>query len=132
MDTKIFVWLRPIGRPCCRITVGDQVKDFILEQETTIELICTSSGSLNIEHYGKLDKDPDTAIIIEQIQFNEITDPSFVWAGIYYPKYPLHLSGASELKYHNYLSWNGSWRLDFSLPIYTWIHKTLDLGWIYD
>ena len=139
MDTslypaKINILLRPIGKPKCRISVNGQIKDIIVEQEQLISFKIQGNGSvkLSIEHYGKLDSDPSTALIIEQIEFNEITSPKFVWAGVYYPIYPKHMTGASELKSHNYLSWNGVWQLEFTLPIYTWIHKTLDLGWIYD
>lgn len=31
-----------------------------------------------------------------------------------------------------YLGWNGLWVLEFELPIFTWIHKLENLGWIYD
>lgn len=30
----------------------------------------------------------------------------------------------------NYLGWNGTWYLDIELPIFRWIHRTLDLGWL--
>lgn len=112
----------------------DQTKDLIVNGDTWVEFTLQGHGTktLNIEHYNKQDSDPTTALIIEQIQFNEITDPKFVWAGVYRPNYPIHLTGDPELKYHNYLGWNGVWQLDFTIPIYTWIHKTLDLGWIYD
>ena len=133
MDTKIAVRLRPIGTPRCKVHLGDQVQDFVLEKETTVYLTCRSDTSLSVEHYGKSDNDPTTAIIVEQIQFNEITDYKFVYQGIYHPCYPKHLMGNDTVIPHEtYLAWNGVWQLEFTLPIYTWIHKTLDLGWIYD
>ena len=133
MDTKLLIQLQPVGTPNCRITLGHHVQEFTLVQKTTVQIDCVTSGVLIIEHLGKLDNDPDTAIIIEQIHFNEITSPKFVYQGIYYPQYPKHLlGGAAELPHKNYLSWNGSWKLEFTLPIYTWMHKTLGLGWIYD
>jgi hypothetical protein len=30
----------------------------------------------------------------------------------------------------NYLGWNGRWALSIELPIYQWIHKTLNFGWL--
>lgn len=134
MDTEINILLRSIGSPRCKIIVAGQMQEFVIEQEQWIIFKIQGDGpvKLSIEHYGKLDSDPSTALIIEEIKFNEILDPKFVWAGTYSPNYPKHMTGASELKYHNYLGWNGVWTLDFTLPIYTWIHKTLDLGWIYD
>ena len=133
MDTKISIRLRPIGNPQCKVQLGNQIKDFVLDQEITVDLTCHDATLLTVEHYGKSDNDPTTAIIVEQIQFNEISDYKFVYQGIYYPSYPKHLLGNDTVIPHkNYLSWNGVWQLEFTLPIYTWIHKTLDLGWIYD
>jgi hypothetical protein len=130
----IEILLKPVGKPKCRISLNDQRQDLTVEQEYWVKLFYQGYGStrLSIEHVGKADLDPSTALIVEQIKFNEITSPKFVWAGIYSPNYPKHISGDPELKYHNYLSWNGVWNLDFTLPIYTWIHKVEDLGWIYD
>lgn len=139
MATKIYpvsvkILLTPIGSPKCRISINDQQQDIIIntQQWVTIPYQGYGLAKLTIEHYNKADKDPSTALIVEQIQFNEITDPKFIWDGVYRPNYPTHLTGDPELKYHNYLGWNGVWSLEFTLPIYTWIHKTLDLGWIYD
>ena len=30
----------------------------------------------------------------------------------------------------NYMGWNGVWYLDIELPIFRWIHKTTNLGWL--
>lgn len=133
MDTRISIRLKPVGLPKCKITVGDYQRDFILDQDTWIDLIVSSSGQLKIEHHGKDDNDPTTAIIVEEIKFNELSDPKFIYQGVYHPRYPKHLIGNDiVLPHKNYLSWNGVWILDFTLPIYTWIHKTLNFGWIYD
>ena len=42
----------------------------------------------------------------------------------------LHLTSIDP--YENYVDWNGIWVLDFTVPVYTWLHKVLGLGWIYD
>ena len=139
MDTKTYsvninILLTPVGRPHCRVTLGDHVQDVHMKELTWINFQVSGLGpmQLNIEHYGKRDSDPTTAVVIEKITFNEITSPKFVWEGLYRPNYPSHMTGDSELKYHNYLGWNGMWTLDFTLPIYTWIHQVENLGWIYD
>jgi len=130
----ISLLLRPINRPDSKISVGHQNQELIVTKDTWIQLSLNGVGlyRLSVEHRNKRDSDPDTALIVEQIKFNEITSEKFLWAGTYYPNYPHHMSGQSELKSHNYLSWNGVWQLEFTLPIYTWIHKIEDLGWIYD
>lgn len=98
-----------------------------------------SNGKLHIEFFGKSDSDTivetnqDKAIIIEQIKLNGIHRPSFVWQGEYRPNYPIHLKNEPEvLRAHTYLGWNGIWTLDFTIPVFTWIHKIENLGWIYD
>jgi hypothetical protein len=144
MDTNvdIRVLIKPIWFdrfPTCRIGINDELHELVLVEPTWVNLKHSgSNATLKIEHYGKTNADTniktneDTAIVVEQIHFNEITSPKFIWQGIYYPSYPQHVSGESELKFHNYLGWNGVWCLDFTLPIYTWIHQVEDLGWIYD
>ena len=98
-----------------------------------------SSITLEIEHFGKLDSDTDPAtgadmaIIVEQIKVNGIASPRFVWAGVYRPKYPPHMSNQpAEVKYCNYLGWNGVWSLDITLPSFVWIHNIENLCWIYN
>ena len=140
MATKIYpvdieILLKPVGQPRCRISIDDQRQDLVIEQEKWVKLFYQGHGAarLLIEQYGKLDLDPSTALIIDEIKFNGISSPKFVYQGTYYPDYPKHLLDSDRvLPHQNYLSWNGVWHLDLSLPIYTWIHKTLDLGWVYD
>jgi hypothetical protein len=77
------------------------------------------------------------AVIIDSVEFFGISDPRFVWAGVYWPEYPepwlsqQNPSPQAALTNHNYLGWNGVWRLNFDVPVFTWIHKTLGMGWIY-
>ena len=94
-------------------------------------------GWLEIVFMNKPDTDPDMAVIINSIEFFGISDPRFVWAGVYTPQYPEPWFSEQKekppvcLTNQNYLGWNGKWRLDFSVPVFTWIHQTLNLGWIY-
>lgn len=93
---------------------------------------------LSVELHNKQDSDTkleaglDKAVSIKEIEFFGITSPQFVWEGVYRPIYPLHIKNQPNiLKYHNYLGWNGIWSLDFEIPIFTWIHRINNLGWIY-
>lgn len=147
MDTKVHieVLLTPVmfdRIPTGRIGINDHLVDFVLDNPTWYTFDYTGSQvTLTVEQYGKTIMDTqgslDTAIIIEQVKLNGITDPKFAWAGIYRPDYPdYYLTQNPNLEPvltpYTYLGWNGIWTLDLPLPIYTWIHKTLDLGWIYD
>jgi len=103
--------------------------------------------SISVELCNKKEDDTDLArgldkaVNIRHIEFFGISDPRFVWAGHYHPIY--HPSWIDQQKQngivpepvltqHTYLGWNGIWYLDFSVPIFTWMHKIQSLGWIYD
>jgi len=143
----ISIRLEPIwfnNPPKMRIGVNDQLEEVILEKETTFNYAYDAvggPGKLQVDFFGKSIDDTniytgqDTAIIIKEITLNGISDPRFVWAGIYYPIYPDwidHSELTPTLSPHTYLGWNGSWILNFKLPIFTWIHKINGMGWIYD
>lgn len=111
--------------------------------EKTIDLrfsrpVSAGDHRLTVRFFNKTDQDTDVvdnrdkAVIVKEIQFFDIRSPRFVWNGIYEPDYPEHLENNPKiLKYHNYLSWNGVWYLDFTAPVFTWIHQVEDLGWIH-
>jgi hypothetical protein len=92
---------------------------------------------LEVVFMNKPESDADMAVIIDKIEFFGISDPKFVWAGVYTPEYPEPWYSQqiekppAELPRQNYMGWNGRWRLEFSVPVFTWMHKTLNLGWIY-
>lgn len=101
----------------------------------------SGSHSLTIELVDKSDLDSAQAIKINDLTIGSISSPRFVWRGYYRPRYPepwatqerekgiiLH----PEISNTDYLGWNGIWRLDFTAPIFTWIHQVEDLGWIYE
>lgn len=98
--------------------------------------------NLVVEFLNKQDSDTipeqnlDKAVIVESVEFFGIQDPCFVWAGIYQPIYPEPWASQQSkleplLKSHNYLGWNGKWTLTFDVPVFTWIHRIQNLGWIY-
>jgi len=100
---------------------------------------------LTVEFLNKTDSDSvdglDKAINIDSIEIMGISSQQFVYAGIYYPRYPepwatqqreQGIDLESRLYYKQYLGWNGVWRLEFTAPVFTWIHHVENLGWIYD
>lgn len=133
---KLALTLRPVGHPWVRVTVNDQTNSFVLANEKIIEFEQTcvaGSGYLRVEHFDKAENDADTAVIIESISFFGISDPRFVWAGSYVPQYPEHYPDKQPLLMaHSYLGWNGIYTLNFEIPIFSWIHQTLNLGWLYN
>lgn len=127
-----------------KIFHGDLLHDkmFMIDQ-----YIDSGESSLAIKFHNKspqdtvIEKNLDKAVIIDRIAFNKVESPQFVWQGSYTPEYHPEwyqqqitqgLVPEPVLKYHNYLGWNGEWKLTFSVPIFTWIHQIQNLGWIYD
>jgi hypothetical protein len=103
--------------------------------------LSTGTHVLDVQLLDKTNIDPVQAIKIEKLSLNGIADSRFIWNGIYYPEYPepwaseqLALGNILPRQLHNtdYMGWNGHWRLEFTSPIFTWIHKTCSLGWIYE
>lgn len=131
---KMCVTLEPVGNPWVDVEVQGQWKIQKLTETTDFEFEFNAQDlcCLKIKHFKKADNDHATAVIVKKIRFFGITDPRFVWAGSYFPEYPEHYPDkTTPLLGHGYLGWNGVYQLEFSVPVFTWMHQTLDLGWIY-
>ena len=141
MLTKVAVTLTPVCNtiaPDVFVSVPGHVVRETLWETKRIELEFDAPfGWLEVVFMNKPDNDIDLAVVIDKIEFFGISDPKFVWAGVYTPKYPEPWYSQQQekppkhLPQQNYLGWNGKWRLDFSVPVFTWMHQTLNLGWIY-
>jgi len=130
---KMSLCLRPINQPRVIITVGNHTIDQILThtQDFEFDFVAHDQAVVNVHHVDKLDSDPSTAVEILSVSFFGITDPQFAWAGMYTPVYPPHWPGPKELPGQTYLGWNGVWALEFSVPVFSWMHQKLNLGWLY-
>jgi len=81
--------------------------------------------------------DPCMAVIVEKVSFQSVEHDFKVYSR-YRPDYPSawlqeQISQGrppAEQIHSNYLGWNGVWCLDFQTPIYQWIHRRMDLGWL--
>ena len=149
MDTKfpvkIKVTLQPVFHndpPKVRITFGNVSELYDLTEKKFFHFFGISD-TLKIEFLNKKNEDTipnlglDKAVIIENISFYGISHNKFIWAGKYMPNYPEPWYSEQNpkppviLENTTYLGWNGVWELNFTRPIFTWIHKLLDLGWIH-
>jgi len=117
-----------------------ETKSFINDIELEV-----SEHNIFIELLNKTNENSnqieDQAIIINYIKFENILANRFVWNGIYVPEYPEpwateqknnNMELPKTLTNTNYIGWNGVWKLKFDVPIFTWIHKTENLGWIFN
>ena len=131
---KMSVTLEPVQSPYVTITVDKIVYKQQLFTTTSFDFdfVAANQTSLILEHHSKSDQDPDTAVIIRRIEFYGISDPRFIWAGIYYPVYPSHYPDQKFSRSgQDYLGWNGTYVLQFQVPVFTWIHQIQDMGWLY-
>jgi len=142
-NTRISITLRPEGQTPPTIRYGlDTVSmepEFLVGSKTIDFDIDMSEGEHKLIVYfeNKTNETSDQAVIIESVTVEGMTLDRFKWAGKYYPVYPE--PWASEQteplpavrECATYLGWNGCWELKFTVPIFTWIHKIENLGWIY-
>lgn len=131
--------------PQIRVSCGREIYNYVLYDQRWFDFEFDSENlqeTIAVEFLNKRNEDTvlaqnlDKAVIIEAVEFFGIQDPRFVWAGTYTPDYPepwasQQTSLEPVLKNQNYLGWNGKWTLTFDIPVFTWIHKTQNLGWIY-
>ena len=139
--TRIHLELDTINAASCIVYIDGQPVTFdrVIQGPTEYKFdteLSSGTHCLEIKHLHKQPTDPDTALIIKSITFNDITSDKFVWEGIYYPEYPKPWAAEQghlpqELTATKHLGWNGVWRLTFTAPIFTWIHTVENLGWIY-
>ena len=110
----------------------------VIESATVyFEFEAAKACQLQVEFTDKQDQE---AVIVESVSFFGIQDPRFAWAGVYEPNYPEPWATEQQaqgvvlkpqLSAHTYLGWPGKWTLTFDVPVFTWIHKVQNLGWIY-
>jgi hypothetical protein len=82
------------------------------------------------KNYNECTETQDAAVIINSVRFQHL-DNEFKYNSWYRPTYPADWSGERTTVVHsNYMGWNGCWGIDFSTPIYPWLHKQLNLGWL--
>lgn len=99
---------------------------------------CVLSIVFSNKDYSEFEKyAQDMMVTVDQVL---VQDYEFDFSGhsVYHPIYPepwatqqKDLGNILLPKIHsNYLGWNGEWQLNLEMPIYRWIHKTVNLGWL--
>jgi hypothetical protein len=87
-----------------------------------VELVNKTPSDTKVDKSGVIVA--DKALIIKTVTIEGYSLSDFLHRAVYYP------ANRDSLR-SNYLGWNGTWKLDIVTPIFTWIHKTQGLGWIY-
>lgn len=141
MDTRFNITLIPHGTPT--ITYGlDNSKGETLQFTEPLELnfnldLAEGEHKFFIDFKSKTNSTPEMAVEIGTVSVAGITTDRMKWAGVYYPDYPEPWASeqttplASSIDSATYLGWNGRWVLAFTVPVFTWVHRLENLGWIY-
>lgn len=119
--------------PEIKVGVNGWLSPHELTKPTSFEFkfYSRASSCVQVEFCNKWSNDTvpelglDKAVVVESVSFFGVEDARFAWAGVYQPKDMDPLNGQT------YLSWNGIWTLAFDVPVFSWMHKTQGLGWIY-
>jgi len=141
MDTRFSIKLIPYGNPVITYSI-DQDSGKLLEliEPTELEFnLDLESGSHKfiLDFNSKTNSTPDMAVEIADINVEGISVDRFKWAGLYRPRYPEPWASSqrnplpSVRTNTTYLGWNGTWELEFTVPIFAWIHQIEHLGWVY-
>lgn len=139
-NVQIGVRLIPVGEPWVKVKAPGI--DEYIQLTSPINLTANfatefAHETLTIEHLHKSDTDAITAVIVDSISFFGITDSKFAQLGVYTPEYPEPWASQQldllpiEISGQTYLGWNGTYRLQFGVPVFTWMHQVQNLGWIY-
>lgn len=116
---------------------NDLLYSGILEKQTLYNYDKNvNEGNHCIDVYFYDDHDQDKSVIVKSIKFFDIESELFIYNGIYTPIYAYdYISGDDKIdktpQTYGYMGWKGKWHLDFSVPIFTWLHEVEQLGWIY-
>jgi hypothetical protein len=139
-NTRFTVTLAGIDSP--EITYGidnDTVNTLTVDRSLVLQFgldLTTGSHRFFFDFANKTNATPDRMVIVESVAVEGIATDRLKWSGVYTPNYPepwvstqTHL--AATLPGATHLGWNGHWELTFTVPIFTWLHQTEHLGWIY-
>lgn len=149
-DVKLGVTLSPVywnELPEYRIEFNGNTLESGFLKETAMfswTLPAEDKNILRVHFLNKKENDTqdgkDKALVVDQINIEGFTFYSFLYAGKYTPQYSEgyyqyakeHNLTVEPIVRQTYLGFNGAWELEIDWPVFTWIHQTENLGWLYD
>lgn len=130
--------------PMVRITINDTLITHRHLDQFNVPLLIDMTVmpgkhtlSIELNDHEALKQDPKIAIEVTSLKFQNLPNEFSIYS-CYQPIYPEHwitenLAQGRMLEpviHSNYIGWCGRWWIDFETPIYTWLHKKLNLGWL--
>lgn len=97
--------------------------------------------SISVTLENKTNRDAAQTVTISRITMCGISSDRFIWQAKYRPIYPEPWAYQQRqagkvlepiITNTTCLGWNGTWCLEFTVPVFTWIHQIKNLGWIYE
>ena len=143
-NTEFSVHVRPHGLVAPQIRCGiNNITSNILTLTEDVELkynvdLTIGAHKFLLEFANKTNDTSDMAVEIVDVTIEGITLDRFKWNSKYFPQYPEpwaseQIEPLSEFQQSaTFLGWNGRWEFYFDVPIFLWIHKLENLGWIYE
>jgi len=148
VDIKIY--LKPVFHaesPYIILKVDDtELYNGQLNHDQTFEYkqsVTQATHNITLEFLNKKDSDCigdlDKAVIIDKVTFFNIESNNVLLNSTYKPLYSTSYLKTlinenkpikHELKGCNYMGWNGTWTLSFNIPVFSWLHKIDNLGWL--
>ena len=140
-NTQFSIRLKPHGQthPDISYGVDELTNTLTITQPVTLKFdvnLTEGNHKFCMQFLNKTNDTPDMAVEIESATFEGMTYDRFKWASRYYPIYPEPWASEQQhleqmIPSATYLGWNGYYEIPFTVPIFTWIHQTENLGWIY-
>lgn len=142
-NTNFSILLKPHGitSPVITYKLNDLlINTLVLDKESRLHFsldLNQGNNKFEIIFTNKTNETPDMAVEILEVGIEDIVVDRFKWASRYYPSYPEPWASRQTTALPEshpsatYMGWNGRWELNFEVPIFTWIHRLENLGWIY-
>ena len=80
----------------------------------------------------------DKTIKIKKVSFDSFNIPQFIYISTYTPVYPEPWYSEQTppppavVVGADLLGWNGCWQLNFESPVFPWIHRLGNMGWVWE
>lgn len=132
--------------PEIKYGINELANHCVLKENTVIEIetfLPQGKFYFLIDFFNKTDSDCipeknlDKFITITNVKIGNLQLPRFMWTAEYEPRYPEPWYSEQKLKPPKIqtgatiMGFNGTWKLPFESPIYPWIHKIENMGWIW-
>lgn len=141
-ETEIEIKLSPFNRNIPKIAWGIDnvvIEKISLSDPISIKIsrpLTAGPHTVDIILYNKLKNNLELGVIIDYIKVEKFKSLNFFSTCKFFPNYYrnnlLDEHQKNEWFSTNNITQNGKFQFAFNVPIFEWIHRTENLGWIFD